>query len=769
MIKKLSLLALLLCGLCLSTAAQQLGKWSLYLSYYNATQNVEAGSTIYSLMNGNMLSYDTEDGEVRTYDHQTQLSDVGIAHIAYSKEAGRLLIVYANSNIDLLDADDNVINLPSLKDKDLADKEVSYVSICGSIAYLATGFGFVEVDMKEGVFRNTYRLSFDIRCITASDDAVFIGCADGIRRCGKTENMHVESKWTLHIGGVNWSHMRIFQDRLMAVNPDGLYILFPDREGIVACDEGKTLNYLNLCGDRLIWGNESQVAYSTDITVPPTIIPIQNKWKDVTYDKGTFWMSEQENGLKSYRFEDGEFQPTGVTIQPSSPKADMAYNIQWVGNRLLVAGGINTVSGIYYPPTAMTYEDGEWTNFVEMEMPTDRDHRYMRINNTTNLVQDPKDATHHFASLFRTGLCEYKDGKFVKLYNYENSPLKSILPTISQKYNYVSCSGLSYDAKGNLWMANSQVDTVFHVLKPDGSWYNLFYEKQTVPSLVDQIMHHSSGLVFVSSRRLDKRGVFVIDTKGTERYNDDRTILHQDIINQDGTPYTPEQYFCLCEDREGNVWVGTSSGLFLMEHIDQVFNTNYQFTQVKINRNDGSGLADYLLNGVSIACIAVDAANRKWVGTHNNGAYLISADCQEMIHHFTTEDTPLMSNTVQSIAIHPETGEVVFGTDKGLCSFISDATEPEEELEKSNVLVYPNPVESDYYGPIVIKGLTLGAEVKIISTGGQLIWNGISNGGICTWDGLANNGQRVANGIYHVVANTEDGGKAVVTRIVIAR
>ena len=180
-------------------------------------------------------------------------------------------------------------------------------------------------------------------------------------------------------------------------------------------------------------------------------------------------------------------------------------------------------------------------------------------------------------------------------------------------------------------------------------------------------------------------------------------------------------------------------------------------------------MADYLLNDVSIGCITTDAANRKWIGTQSNGAYLISADGQEMLHHFTTEDSPLPSNNVQSIAVHPGTGEVVFGTDRGLCSYIGDATAPEEELSKSNVTVFPNPVTPDYNGPIAIRGLVDNTEVKIISTGGQLVWNGSSAGGTCTWNCVANNGKRVASGIYHVVANTPDGGKAIVTRIVIVR
>lgn len=770
-------LALLLCMLCLSVTAQQLGTWKLHLSYYIATKSEAGGSAIYSLMNGNLLSYDTEDGEVRTYDHMDILSDAGIAYIAYSNEADKLLIVYNNGNIDLLDKDDNVQNLSSLKDKTMLNKEVANVSIAGSMAYLATGFGFVEVDMKEGVFRNTYRLPYTIYCITASDEAVFIGTPEGIRYCLKDGNMQLEENWKIRLGWGGFNSMYIFQNKLVAKNQDGIFVLDPYNTSKQYRIARGNFTSLKQTGKQLFWHNKTTYGYTSDVSgtdeaslnAAVTTISYENNWSDVSHVNGTYWMSEQEKGLRGYKMSGNEFIPTEEVIQPSSPIRDLGYNVSWVGDRLLVAGGINTESGFSNPATSMYYENGEWTNFIELE----RTGRFAKVTpvNTTDLVQDPLDDTHHFASPYRSGLCEYRNGKFVELYNPDNSPLKSVQSssTSSWYYKQVLCSALSYDADGNLWMAQSMLDTTFYVRKPDGNWFKLRYNEMSGSSLIDKILHHSSGIKLVSSRRLDKRGVFCIDMKGTERTTDDKTRLLQDFVNQDKTPYLPDQFFCLCEDLDGMVWVGTSAGLFVIEDVTKVFDKDFHFTQIKINRNDGSGLADYLFNDVSISCIAIDAANRKWIGTQANGAYLISADGQEMLHHFTTEDSPLLSNNVQSIAVHPGTGEVAFGTDKGICTFISDATTPEEELEKSNVVVFPNPVTPDYNGPIAIRGLVENSEVKIISTGGQLVWNGTSSGGTCTWNGVANNGKPVASGIYHVVANTPEGGKAIMTRIVIVR
>lgn len=771
-------LALLLCMLCLSVTAQQLGSWRLHLSYYIATKSEAGGSTIYSLMNGNLLSYDTEDGEVRTYDHMDILSDAGIAYIAYSNEADKLLIVYNNGNIDLLDKDDNVQNLSSLKDKTMLNKEVANVSIAGSMAYLATGFGFVEVDMKEGVFRNTYRLPYTIHCITASDEAVFIGTPEGIRYCLKDGNMQLEENWKIRLGWGGFNSMHFFQNKLVAKNQDGIFVLDPYNTSKQYRIARGNFTSLKQTGKQLFWHNKTTYSYTSDVSgtdeaslnAAVTTISYENNWSDVSHVNGTYWMSEQEKGLRGYKMSENEFIPTEEVIQPSSPIRDLGYNVSWAGDRLLVAGGINTVGSFENPATSMYYENGEWTNFTELE----RTGRFAKVTpvNTTDLVQDPLDDTHHFASPYRSGLCEYRNGKFVELYNPDNSPLKSIQqhnPASSWYYKQVLCSALSYDAEGNLWMAQSMLDTTFYIRKPNGNWFKLRYNEMSGSSLIDKILHHSSGIKLVSSRRLEKRGVFCIDMKGTERTTDDKTRLLQDFVNQDNTPYLPDQFFCLCEDLEGMVWVGTSAGLFVIEDVTKVFDKDFYFTQIKINRNDGSGLADYLFNDVSISCIAIDAANRKWIGTQANGAYLISADGQEMLHHFTTEDSPLLSNNVQSIAVHSGTGEVAFGTDKGICTFISDATTPEEELEKSNVVVFPNPVTPDYNGPIAIRGLVENSEVKIISTGGQLVWNGTSSGGTCTWNGVANNGKPVASGIYHVVANTPEGGKAIMTRIVIVR
>lgn len=224
----------------------------------------------------------------------------------------------------------------------------------------------------------------------------------------------------------------------------------------------------------------------------------------------------------------------------------------------------------------------------------------------------------------------------------------------------------------------------------------------------------------------------------------------------------------MAEDLNGNIWVGTNAGPLFINVEDKTLSPDKMvFQQYKVPRNDGTNLADYLLSGVDVMCMAVDGGNRKWFGTNGNGVYLISADNNTQIHHFLSTNSGLLSDNVQSIAINPKTGEVFFGTDNGLCSYMSDATATVDKMDKNNTYAYPNPVKPGYNGPITITGLSYNADVKIVTSNGTLVAQGRSNGGSFVWYGTDLDGKRVASGVYMVMTATESGDKGTVCKIVV--
>ncbi len=688
--------SLLLVLLWLGTlTAQTIGQWNVYPSYMDATKCVALDGVVYTQCAGNLFAYDVEDESVQLFDCLTQLNDVRIAQIGASTEAKRVIVVYDNCNIDLIDTKGGVHNISALKDKNMSDKAIHSLTVVADKAYIGTGFGFLVVDMKEGVVRDTYNLNRTVTGILFKEGQPYLATGnDKVYTIKEGDNWHIASSWTV----------------------------------------------------------TTEVKKKEITGQDPEYVPA----------KGLYWRAEGTKGLMGYKMKDNKYEASRGPIQPNSPARDLCYRMQYVGNRLLVAGGTASYGGYTHPVTAMIYEDDEWKYFADnyAELFPKINHRDL-----THFVQDPQNENHFFGGSFRTGLYEYLDGKCVRLYNCDNSPIQMI-----ENYgaNYCSCMGLQYDEEGNLWMLNAQTDTIIRVLQPNGKWVALYYDEIAGTPTPDDYLFTRSGVRFVISRRVTGRGFFAFYTGQTlANTRDDKHRLFTNIVNQDGTGYDIQEFYCMAEDLDGRVWCGTNLGLFVINRPTEVFNTTHPFEQVKIARNDGSGLADYLLNGVSISCIAVDGGNRKWIGTQDNGLYLVSADGQEMIQHFLAEDTPLLSNNIQCLAIHPQTGQVMIGTDRGLCSYMSDATEAEEELAYDDILVYPNPVTPDYTGPITVKGLTMDSEVKICSSGGQLIWSGVSNGGTFTWNGCDKRGRRVSSGVYHIIANNAEGNKAVVARVIV--
>ena len=459
------------------------------------------------------------------------------------------------------------------------------------------------------------------------------------------------------------------------------------------------------------------------------------------------------------------------SIVPNSPVRNYAYKLNMAGNRLLVAGGNFYYPEVEYTGTAMKYEGGKWTAFDE-EAPIELVGK-QAYHNVTDIVQDPQDSEHHWFGTKRSGIYEFRDGQLANHYTYDNSPLTSILPNSTNAGWYVRVTGLNYDKDGNLWMCNNECDTIVRILKKDGTWKAYYYDEIAGYQTFDNIMFDRRGWAWIQQRRTTQKffaGLLVVNTNGTiDSQSDDQHYFLTSFYNQDGTRYTPNLYYCATEDADGYVWIGTSDGVFVSYDPSAVFSNNFYLSQVKVPRNDGSNLADYLLSGVGVKCITIDGGNRKWMGTVDNGVYLISADGLETIAHFTTENSPLISDEINDIAINGETGEVFIATTAGLCSFQGDATDPANSMKSDNLKVFPNPIRPEYQGNVHITGLMYNSNVKIVSAAGKLVTEGTSVGGEFSWNCCYKTGKRVASGIYYALCTDEEGNSGACAKILIIK
>jgi len=482
----------------------------------------------------------------------------------------------------------------------------------------------------------------------------------------------------------------------------------------------------------------------------------------------TYWPNNPDypKDLPSYdEYKDLEtYRPVVEKLNPIGPKYNHFYESTLLNGKLYTTGGyfLSGMNDYNYPGTIQVYDGNDWMIY-EDNLSEKTGYPYLDIN---CISVDPTDETHVYAG-GRCGLYEFKDGQLLNYYNKDNSPLRPAIDRGTELGNdYVLVNGIQFDQAGNLVVLNSQARGVnMLLLSKDHTWTNYYQE----------LLENTDGISLSGLRSMffDSRGLlWFVNTSWIDQsvfcYNPSTNELfkYSNWTNQDGITYSLTFVNSVCEDKEKNIWVGTNLGPFMIKS-NEVGQEDVTFYQIKVPRNDGTDYADYLLYGVNISHIAIDGGNRKWFATNGAGAFLISADNIQQIANFKEDNSYLLSNTISSTSINPKTGKVYFLTDKGLCSYQGDATEPSEEMTKDNVYAYPNPVTPDYTGLITITGLTYDADVKITASNGALIAQGRSNGGMFTWDGNDRQGRRVASGIYFVVTATSEGNQGTVCKIAI--
>ncbi len=231
--------------------------------------------------------------------------------------------------------------------------------------------------------------------------------------------------------------------------------------------------------------------------------------------------------------------------------------------------------------------------------------------------------------------------------------------------------------------------------------------------------------------------------------------------------FGPSRIASFAEDRDGKLWVGTADGVIVINDPVAMLNPSATIERVKVPRNDGTVYADYLLDSQLVTSIAVDNANRKWMGTSTSGLYLVSADGKEIIENFNTDNSYLPTNEILSVVCDPKSNIVYVGTRYGLAEYSSDASPAAGDY--SEVYAYPNPVRPDYGGWITVKGLMDDSLVKIADAAGNVFFQGRSEGGMITWDGCNAAGQRVKTGVYYVFASQggDSGSSGAVTKIMV--
>jgi ligand-binding sensor domain-containing protein len=371
---------------------------------------------------------------------------------------------------------------------------------------------------------------------------------------------------------------------------------------------------------------------------------------------------------------------------------------------------------------------------------------------------NPNNENQVYASSFFSGLLKIENDIPTFLYNQNNSSLQQLIDPSNPNYrNDVRINGTAFDKSGNLWVNNSLVDRGLSVLKTNGQW-----QSYSLGTILKNSVDGRLGRMII-----DKNGTkwFCSDTNGLIGFNESNTKFKKITLGTDEGNLPTSDVRAIAIDTRNQLWIGTARGLRILSNVNSFLTEDQMTTRPIIILEDE--LAQELFYEQFITDIVVDGANNKWVGTGDSGVFLVSSDGQQTQYHFTKDNSPLPSNTINDIAINPETGEVFFATDKGTVSFKGTATQASEDL--NTVHVYPNPVRPEFQGTVKISGLLDKSNVKITDVQGNLVHETTSEGGTIEWDTTAFGKYKVSSGVYMIFVSAQDGIETKVKKVMIIR
>jgi len=759
------------------------GDWQLHLPANRPQTLADAGDRLYVADESSFYYYDKTLNTTQRLSWREGLSDVGVSAVAYDSASRQVIVAYRNGNLDLLQPDGKVKNVTDILRKNVQTKNITQIQTYNGLAYLASSLGLIVVDLKRLEVRDTYsNIGPGGRAVTAYGtavvhDTIYVSTSAGVLRgrISSAVNLLNYQNWTRELPNPtnttdNPEQLLTYRGHVYGqIRFSGVYCL----SGTGAARAWRNLNGSYGEVVRRLRPSRSGLLFSFDKadlrsfnpnTAATSVVLPRAAIGDFAYDMmreadGTIYVASFDRGL--LRFAPGQMTPE--VIRPNAPATANVYGLvadAATSSVVVLSGGYSGDNGLQFGRRAGFYEyqNNQWTNYTSTTYPSATDFPdLLDMSRGTRLP----DGTLYVAS-YGNGLLQWQGpGKFRRFTATQpNVPLRSSLDPDATNLDYVRVTDVAADPSGNyLWVLNrhqrARISGLFRYQSGADKWTATPWFDGA--ENLDRVVVDSYGNPWAIQSRKGGAGSGV--------------ILYDTLSRQSftfGTATTSNVVYGLARDRTGSIWLGTADGVSYYSDpslaISAIANSQPVpgFSLPYVRRGTGSGYPT-LFNTV-VRCIAVDGANRKWFGTPS-GLWLFSANADEALLHFTTDNSPLPSNSIVDIAINDKTGEVFVATDGGVVSYQGSASITEGA--PSCAEVYPNPVQPDFVGQVGIRGLVNNAYVKITDVAGHLVYSTRAAGGTVTWDLNDAQGRRVRSGVYLVLTSDAEGKNGCVSKVAV--
>lgn len=745
-----------------------IGDWISVLPYHNVVSIAETNDRVYAASESGMFYYEKEDQSVQRLSTREGLSGVNISSIGSSLDQSTLLVGYSDGIIDIIQNNTITPRLDVQRANIIGDKTINHFNYYNDICYVSTGFGIIEYNYNRQQVDETFLIGTNNSNLAVYQtqvfmDSLFAITEDGVYKSEINEFMNQSNNWvkdnSIIISGKTFDLIQALGNNLLVNQPSQTY----RNDSVYSYFNGSWSLVTELLG-------ESNRSFSVDpnanlvVSASTSVEVYDSTWTNVrrlfTYgddlgmdpnyafidDNNTLWVGDRNHGMAQSR---GQFDTDVINL--GGPVSNKSYGVFHSGNKLYVTGGGITANWFTFQVDA---EISEWNGSDWLLYNRVRDTTLNGLKDVTKVSENPLNKDEYYASSINGGLIHFKNNQIIEVLDHRNSPLEAITGDL------LFVSDVEYDKVGNLWIGNSETDQPLKVFANDGKWYGFNIYKNQTKIRTGRLLVTSKGHIWISTQN---DGLVVYDPGPLFGDTlDDRYKFFSNTVGSGNLP--SNDVYAMAEDADGNVWVGTSLGLRVFFNAGNVFDSDFSDSRDILIDQDGQ--TKILFENQSIYDIDVNGSGQLWFSSLGAGAYLMSSDGREEILHFTTENSPLFSDIVQSIAIDNKTGEIFFATDKGLIAYRGTATEGNNDF--NNMAVFPNPVSPNYEGVVGISGLMDNSSIVITDASGNLVQRTVSEGGQASWNLTNVHGDKVKPGVYLIFSTDEQGSDKNVVKLLVA-
>lgn len=725
----------------------ELSDWESFTSYYNVVSStVDSDDNLWFGTLGGVFTTDISGDEYQIFNNTNGLSKIAVSSIEYISQEDILIIGYNDGTLDFYE-DGEWSTILDIKNSGFVNPAINAFLYSDGKIYIAGGFGLAVFNPEERVFIEDVKRfanlpsAVEINNIEIFEGNIWVASNEGVAYTQLDNSISNRNDWISFVKEDFAEEEFDFID--FEISNSTLYM--STGIAVYSFDGNTLIEELRLSSSDIngLVNIENEIYYYTQREIRDLSTQSLFLRRDETINNVEMLNVNGINYLVintsagSFVFE-GENEISKLI--PNSPISNSFIDVFIDSqNRIWCGTGPITSRGL------MLYE-GDWKNFNTNNSNV-TSNSFIR----TNELEDGTIALSTFG-----GGVHYFEADTFRIINSDNSPLVG-----SDGGTFVITGDIHQDRNGYQWIVNwgnLGQGPLFVVRRPDGTFFSIDNCEGRSRRTYFKMAVDVNGTKWIGSSAANAIGFAGERAWGLNYYNDRNTPedLSDDIcgnITVSGNSGLGSDYqTALALDKQGTIWLGSNNGASRIINPSSVlFNSNTLIANVRP------------LVGQNIRSIVVDALDNKWIGT-SNGVFVLDPEGTDIITRITTENSPLPTNDVYSLAYNENSGKVYIGTEQGLFSVTTSAIKP---LPTFDLKVYPQPFNPDMDDFMTIEGLSENTDIRIVTVDGELVKKMKVQSRVATWDGTNEFGSKVSPGVYLLYSVSETNNETSVIKFAV--